>query len=936
MGMKKNNKKSTASAAAKKSTVGVGEDVTNSSTTTSVVQGGETASTSSTTTTTKVSSSSSQQQTSSSSTSEQVTTSTGDTTQIVEVLDNGKLTAPLSSVEYTVSGPETPNPIVGKVHYVFGGTQISEVSTKDKGNKSDWDGKFTYEKTPVNKNASQVILEHPSGVTTTSTMESHASSSSSSVQKSSSSSYVIEIGADGKERVVDSQSREWGSSAAQSQAETFRAKSGTGIETEVSYAAKEDQAKTKFDSGDGKGQKPIYEHSAVGSEHYLEQVGKKTPIEHSSEHAQNVSYDAKTNKFVTSSGTVDNKAALQNLPSLPGFLKHSTTATGDRKTVIDSTSLQHVDKSASATSIVDQTERFLSEARGSSTRNAALTTENMEIFNTSSSSTTKSSSTTAQKVTSSSSRNVKDVTHSAITEERRGSFDETASNNTFIVEEPFASRNPAVAGTHRTDRNQSNWNGSFVYENANGADKKVDQRKNVIDSTITYTSKVFDAMTNTWRIVDETTVNEKDLMVKNNDHVMKDRSRTVEGSTSRSEDPIERPAAGKPSVRFSPNNSSPAGGKQRTPSPSKRPPQGPKDKNIVSSTTNISSNVDSIDQLDVVNHSSTKTYSSEFKSNISTIPEPVERPAAGKPSVKASPGPGKQRTPSPMKRTPQGPKDTNIVSSTTNTTSNLDSIDQLDVSNYSTTKVSSSEFKSDFSSTINSSTFNQDSITSSTPLPRGPGGKPLTQKTDSIDNLDTVRSTTSRVTNKDLVRDNKSTTTLKDTKTSKRTSQSTNVTTTQVFDEKTKTWREVDEKTLRTKRPSLVRYVSQEDDGTFTTIFKRKVYDSRSGQWNVVDEKVYKDRQPFESIPELSDDVTNTTTTTYTTKVYDTKTGKWTVVDEQKFVDRDTRVPTEIVQEIEKDHADVANITTTTEITKVSWFSCLLLLWLIFRGEMKQ
>lgn len=885
----KQKKKTNASASSVKKTNDGSEEI-------AVVQGGETATTSSTSMSSSSqqvsSSTSSQQQTSSStSTSEQKVTSSSstttggrDSTHIVEVTDNGKLTMPAVSIEYTVTGPpDTPNPGAGKVHYVFGGTQISEVAstekqkeTADKGNKSGWDGKFTQEKPPVNRNkGSRVIVEHPDGgvVETMSTTETHASSSSSSVQKSSSSSYVVEIGPDGKERVIDSKSREWGSSEAQSQAESFKAKSGTGIETEITYAAKDDLARTKYDSGDGKNQKPIYEHSAIGSEAYLEQVGKNEPIQHLSEHAQNVSYDAKTNKFLTSSGTVDNKATIAGMPGMSGFLKN--TQSNDRKTVsIDSTALQHLDKSTSATSIVDQTERFINEARGSSSRNAALTTENMEIFNTSSS-TKSSSSTSAAKTTkmsSNTSKNVKDITHTAITEERRGSFDETASNNTFIVEEPFSSRNPVVIGTHHTDRNQSNWNGSFVYENQNGSSKVIDQRKNLIDSTTTYTSKVFDGITNTWRIVDETTVNEKDVMIKDNDRVMKDHSRTVEGTSSRSpvknKDVSELPAAGRPSVRQSPKSFSPAGTKARTPSPTKKTPSGP-----------------------------------------------------GGPS---------------------GNKDTNIVSSnTSNKTSNItslsnitDSIDQLDVVKSSSSTTKTSEFVSDYSSTINqqtSSTYNKDSlIHTSTPMPKGPGGKgPITSgpnTMDSIDNLDVVRSTTSTSNNnknKTVVRDsstinNKNSTVVKDSKTNQRTTTTNKVSTTQVYDEKTKTWREVDEKTLKTKRPSLVRYVSREDDGTFTTIFKRKVYDSRTGRWNVVDEKVYKDRQPFESIPEMSDESTNTTTTTYTTKVYDTRTGTWTVVDEQKFVDKDTRVPTEIVQEIEKDHADVANITTTTEITKVS------------------
>lgn len=957
--MGRNGKKSNASAAAKK-TAGKAatssEDVTNTSTVAQESSSGTQETT--TTTTTKVmssSSSSSKQETSSSSAVTTGGDSTSQTTKIVEVLDNGsttKLTAPFSSVEYTVSGPpETPNPGDGKVHYIFGGTQISEVSSKDRGNRSGWDGKFTVESSMENnknsKNSSKVIVEQPTTpvVHSSSTMESHASSTSSSVQKSSSSSYVVEIGADGKERIVDSKSREWGSSEAQSQAESFRAKSGTGIETEISYAAKDDLAKTKFDSGDGKGQKPIYEHSAVGSEHYLEQVGKNKPIEHVSEHAQNVSYDHKTDKFLTSSGTVDHKAALPGMPGLPStgaFLKN-VNKSSDRKTVIDSTSLLGVDKSASATSIVDQTERFINEARNTSSssisssmnkRNAALTTENMEIFNTSSK-TQSSSSSSTKKVTGS--QNVKDVTMSAITEVRRTSFDDTASNNTFIVEEPFSARQ--TEGTHRTDRNQSNWNGNFVHENANGSSKVIDQRKNMIDSTTTYTSKVFDAMTNTWRIVDETTVNERDVSVKDNDRVMRDHSRTVEGTSNKTpRGPDSLPAAGRPSVTR-PRDASPtkkgdstgpvsAAGRpsvtrQRDASPAKKG-DGPLPAAGRPSVTRPR-DASPTKKGDGPQPAAGKPSTTRPRDSSPTKNQPTT--AAGKPSVV------KPRGLSPTKRTPVNQGD-NTVSSTT---TNLDSIDQLDVVNYSTTKSSTSteQYSSDFTSTINNSTtaFNQDLLVSSTPLLRGPGDRPV-HTTDSIDNLDTIR-TTSRVTNKDLVRDSSTSSTnkstiLKDSKTSKRTSQSTNVSTTQVYDEKTKMWREVDEKTLKTKRPSLVRYVSQEDDGTFTTTFKRKVYDSRSGRWNIVDEKVYKDRKPFDTIPEFIDDVTNSTTTTYTTKVYDTKTGKWTVVDEQKFVDRDTRLPTEIVQEIEKDHADIANVTTTTEITKVS---LLLLLMVVLLRE---
>lgn len=139
-----------------------------------------------------------------------------------------------------------------------------------------------------------------------------------------------------------------------------------------------------------------------------------------------------------------------------------------------------------------------------------------------------------------------------------------------------------------------------------------------------------------------------------------------------------------------------------------------------------------------------------------------------------------------------------------------------------------------------------------------------------------------------------------------------------LYDEKTKTWREVDEKTIKSKRPSLIRYISKDHDGKYTTIYKRKLFDKRSGSWKVVDEKVYRNNNFNEHIPEVMEDVTNVTTTTYTTKVFDTNTNTWRIVDEQTFSDRNTQVPKDIADEIARDQPDIANITTTTELTKVS------------------
>lgn len=143
----------------------------------------------------------------------------------------------------------------------------------------------------------------------------------------------------------------------------------------------------------------------------------------------------------------------------------------------------------------------------------------------------------------------------------------------------------------------------------------------------------------------------------------------------------------------------------------------------------------------------------------------------------------------------------------------------------------------------------------------------------------------------------------------------------QIYDEKLKTWVDVDEKVYKNKRPSLLRYVSQDNDGKYTTIYKKKVFDKKTGSWKVVEEKCYKNNYFNEHIPEVIDDVTNTTTTTYVTKVFDTKTNTWKIVDEQSFTDTKTVVPADIAEEIARDQADIANIITTTEITKVKLFN---------------
>ena len=128
------------------------------------------------------------------------------------------------------------------------------------------------------------------------------------------------------------------------------------------------------------------------------------------------------------------------------------------------------------------------------------------------------------------------------------------------------------------------------------------------------------------------------------------------------------------------------------------------------------------------------------------------------------------------------------------------------------------------------------------------------------------------------------------------------------------------------KRPSYVRYRSQDESGTWHTIYKRKLFDEFSKQWRIIDEKVVSSddttkRAEFPEMIENIENASNITTTTYTTKVYDTKTGKWTIVEEKSYVDSEpVNVTQDIKREIEKDQPDIANIITTTETTKVSAF----------------
>lgn len=172
-------------------------------------------------------------------------------------------------------------------------------------------------------------------------------------------------------------------------------------------------------------------------------------------------------------------------------------------------------------------------------------------------------------------------------------------------------------------------------------------------------------------------------------------------------------------------------------------------------------------------------------------------------------------------------------------------------------------------------------------------------------------------------KDIQSTATTTKSSTSTATATSTSTSKKEVYDAKTKTWTEYDVgknvTTVNKKHPTFERYVSQESDGTYKITYKKKIFDRRNNNWKVIEEKVV-DSGHDVGYPEIVDDVINTTTTTYTTKIYDSKLGKWKVVDEKSYFDSKAFVPNDIAREIEKDNTDVANITTTTEVTKVKFF----------------
>jgi hypothetical protein len=256
-----------------------------------------------------------------------------------------------------------------------------------------------------------------------------------------------------------------------------------------------------------------------------------------------------------------------------------------------------------------------------------------------------------------------------------------------------------------------------------------------------------------------------------------------------------------------------------------------------------------------------------------------------------------------------------------------------------TTAIKSSSSSDNNRNTMSLNNNNLNTATTSTSTTTGQISSNIDSMNMNIDSTTNMTVDSSTINNKMMHSDTKMTSksskevleknmsSKKESSRNEKTVSSTSNETIQVFDSKTNTWINVDTKSFETqKRPSYVRYRSQDESGKWHTIYKRKLFDEFSKQWRIIDEKVVSSddttkRAEFPEMIENIENASNITTTTYTTKVYDTKTGKWTIVEEKSYVDSEpVNVTQDIKREIEKDQPDIANIITTTETTKVSTF----------------
>lgn len=101
-----------------------------------------------------------------------------------------------------------------------------------------------------------------------------------------------------------------------------------------------------------------------------------------------------------------------------------------------------------------------------------------------------------------------------------------------------------------------------------------------------------------------------------------------------------------------------------------------------------------------------------------------------------------------------------------------------------------------------------------------------------------------------------------------------------------------------------------------SSILKRKIYDEKVKRLSLIDERVV----PRDVvIQDIEDDVTNVTKTSFEAKLFNPKTKRWELVDQKTILEKDITVaiPAEIVHELEVERPELANITTTIQLTKV-------------------
>lgn len=122
----------------------------------------------------------------------------------------------------------------------------------------------------------------------------------------------------------------------------------------------------------------------------------------------------------------------------------------------------------------------------------------------------------------------------------------------------------------------------------------------------------------------------------------------------------------------------------------------------------------------------------------------------------------------------------------------------------------------------------------------------------------------------------------------------------------------MDEKS--SSRKKVTDYYEQRESNA--AILKRKTYDEKVRRLNLIDQKIV----PKDVIiQDIEDDVTNVTKTSFEAKLFNPKTKRWELVDQKTILEKDITVaiPEEIVHELEVERPELANITTTIQLTKV-------------------